>query len=486
MIEKIISISNVGSFSEYKPNSKYNWNGNFSKINLIYAANGSGKTTLATIFNSLSNINPQLLTLKQTINKSEAPNIKLKHSEFSNLTEYDGKKWNNNAKNILVFDIHFIEDYLFLSSISNEKNTKKLMSLILGAAGSNLKSRFSKLKKTEKSLCNQLNLLEKKGKSNLQIGILKNNLEQNLKARNKTLQDFKDISLPIFENYVNTTNKYLSRFTNNIKMKSLYTPSTKFPESIFNLNLVLEISGKPLRFKQPDYSKKEGNVKFALSEGDKNAVALSFFLAMSEILGVNDKIIVFDDPLSSFDHLRKTSTTNILAKLAQESKQFILTTHDINFAKALKEKLSFTKCLNLKISKDETTSFLSIHDIDFDTLSGYQKDLMTIKTYKATSLKTEEEKRKVVRCIRPILETIFKLKYYHEISHNEWLGDIISKIRKSEINSNLEKLKPILSDIIDLNDYSKKFHHSEQDNEIVNDLELSFFIELLEKTIIKI
>ena len=110
MIEKIISISNVGSFSEYKPNAKYNWNGHFSKINLIYAANGSGKTTLATIFNSLSNTNPQLLTLKQTINKSEAPNIKLKYSDFSNLTEYDGKKWNNNVKNILVFDIHFIED----------------------------------------------------------------------------------------------------------------------------------------------------------------------------------------------------------------------------------------------------------------------------------------------------------------------------------------------------------------------------------------
>lgn len=64
------------------------------------------------------------------------------------------------------------------------------MSLILGVAGSNLKNRFSKLKKNEKSLNYHLNILEK-GKPNLKIGILQNNLEQNLKAQNKTLQDFK-------------------------------------------------------------------------------------------------------------------------------------------------------------------------------------------------------------------------------------------------------------------------------------------------------
>lgn len=252
------------------------------------------------------------------------------------------------------------------------------------------------------------------------------------------------------------------------------------------MNLVLDINGKILRFKQPDFSKKEGNVKFSLSEGDKNAVALSFFLAMAEVKGIGDKVIFFDDPLSSFDYLRKTSTVNILSKLAQTAEQFILATHDISFAKALKEKLSFTSCLNLKIEKGNDTSFITTHDIDYETLSGYQKDLNTIKSYKNKILKTDEEKRKVIRCIRPIIETIFKIKYSEDISYNEWLGDIIGKIRKSKIGTNLEKLKPILPDIIDLNDYSKKYHHSEIDNETINDIELNFFIDLLQKTIIKI
>ena len=486
MIEKIISISNVGTFADYKPSPKYNWDGRLSKINLIYAPNGSGKTTLATIFNSLTNITPELLSLKQTINKTELPNVKLKVSSTSGLIEYNGKKWNNCVNNILVFDIHFIEDYLFLSSISNEKNTKKLLQLLLGSQGSLLRNKFFNLKKKHHNLTKQLSSLTGKNKPNKQIDVISDNLKQNEKAQATTIKLYSDIALPIFESYVSTTNKYLARFTNSIKIRHLYTTSKKFPESIFNPNLILEIDGKPLRFKLPDYSKKEGNVKFMLSEGDKNAVALSFFLANTELKGLNDKVVIFDDPLSSFDYVRKTSTVNILSKLAQESKQFILTTHDIYFAKAIKDKLSFASPHSLKIDKDSNTSFISKHDIDFDTLNGYQKDLIAIKTYKSISQKTEDEKRKVIRCIRPILETIFKIKYHDEIIYNEWLGDIIGKIRNSTQNSNLGNLKPLLPDLIDLNDYSKKYHHSEFDNEVINDAELDFFINLLLKCIPKI
>ncbi|WGL69891.1 AAA family ATPase [Elizabethkingia anophelis] len=486
MIEKIISISNVGTFSEYKPSQKYNWDGKLSKINLIYAPNGSGKTTLSTIFNSLSNVTPELLTLKQTINKKELPNVKLKCTGYTGINEYNGKKWNTCINNVLVFDIHFIEDYLFLSSISNEKNNKKLLFLILGKKGSALKSRFLNLKKKNKSLSIVLKSLQGTGKENQQIEVIKNSLQQNEFAQQKIIKEYSDYAFPIFEKYISTANKILSRFTNNITIKGLHINSAKSPEAIFNTNLILEVNGKTLRFKLPDYSRKEGNAKFTLSEGDKNAVALSFFLGMAELKGVGDKIIVFDDPLSSFDYLRKTSTVNVLSKIAQESLQFILTTHDITFAKALKDKLSFVTSLNLKIEKNSDTSFITSHDIDFETLSGYQKDLITIKSYKNNLVKTEEEKRKVIRCIRPILETIFKVKYNDDIVYNEWLGDIIGKIRKSSSNSPLNHLKTILPDIIDLNDYSKKYHHSEFDNEIINNAELDFFIDLLQKTILRI
>jgi wobble nucleotide-excising tRNase len=486
MIDKIISISNVGTFSDYKPSPKYNWDGKLSKINLIYAPNGSGKTTLATVFNSLSNITPELLNLKQTINKNELPNVRLKFSDIQSVIEYDGKKWTKNVSDILVFDIHFIEDYLFLSSISNEKNNKKLLFLILGQQGTLLKNRFLKLIKKHIHLTKLLSSLNNKQKQEKQLEVLKKDLQKNEIEQEKILREYYDLSFPIFEQYVLVANKYLNRFTNNITIKGFNSHNKKIVASIFNTDIVLEINGKTLRFKVPDFSKKEGNVKFSLSEGDKNAVALSFFLAMVEIKGVADKIIVFDDPLSSFDYIRKTSTVNILSKLAHDAKQFILMTHDINFAKEIKDKLSFTSCQNLKIDRDVISSFITTHDIDFDTLSGYQKDLITIKSFANIPIKSEEEKRKVIRCIRPILETIFKVKYHNDILYNDWLGDMIGKIRKSSDNSNLNLLKPLLPDLADLNDFSKKYHHAEYTNEAINEMELNFYVNLLQKTILRI
>lgn len=69
MIEKIISIENVGHFTNYTfSKSKDGWDGDYKKINVIYAPNGSGKTTLATIFKSISDTSINLDRLKKTFN----------------------------------------------------------------------------------------------------------------------------------------------------------------------------------------------------------------------------------------------------------------------------------------------------------------------------------------------------------------------------------------------------------------------------------
>lgn len=486
MIEKIVSIKNVGTFSNYSANSKYKWDGKFSKINVIYAPNGSGKTTLSTIFNSLTNIKPELLHLKQTLNQNESPEVKIKFEGQNNLVSYKGRKWGQAIHNILVFDIHFIEDFLFLSSITNEKNVKNLANLLLGTKGSTLRNRFKNLKKKNRTFTTQLDNLRLKNKANKNTLTLENNLKQNEIAIEKVLLEYTDYAFPIFKEYVESTNKYLSRFTNSIRVKSLITPSKKFDEAKFYVNLNLEIEGKTFRFKNPDFSKKEGSVKFTLSEGDKNAVALSFFLALIEIKGSSDKIIVIDDPLSSFDSNRKTSTINLLAKVALNCEQFIMLTHDIQFAKSIKEKLNFTSCLNLKIEKDSKSSILSKHDIDFETLSGYQKDIYTVKNYQSLINKTEADRRQVIRCIRPILETLIKTKYYEYFNYNDWLGDIISKVRKTDSNSAIGNLKFLLSDIIDLNDFTKKYHHSDSELNTIDDSELNFYLTLLEKLVLKI
>ena len=152
MINKIINIENVGTFKSYKSKSDRNWNGSFEKINLIYAPNGSGKTTLSTIFNSLSKNKPELVRLKQTIGSKSTPAISLTTSTVSGLISFKEKEWDNQVDNIEIFDVHFIEDFLFMSSVTQSKNSTKLLSLLLDKKGINLKNKHRNLLRKRRGL----------------------------------------------------------------------------------------------------------------------------------------------------------------------------------------------------------------------------------------------------------------------------------------------------------------------------------------------
>lgn len=52
MIEKILLIKNVGRFVDFQLKGSPEWNGSFSRVNVIYAPNGSGKITLTIILQS--------------------------------------------------------------------------------------------------------------------------------------------------------------------------------------------------------------------------------------------------------------------------------------------------------------------------------------------------------------------------------------------------------------------------------------------------
>ena len=135
--------------------------------------------------------------------------------------------------------------------------------------------------------------------------------------------------------------------------------------------------------------------------------------------------------------------------------------------------------VNLKILKSLSSSELTNHNIQFDTLSGFQKDLITMKNYLSSTSQTEQEKREVIRCIRPVIESIIKTKYFDVFNYNDWLGDIISKVKNSTGNESLSNLKPVYQDLIELNDFSKQFHHSENTPLLISNSELEFYIKLL-------
>jgi energy-coupling factor transporter ATP-binding protein EcfA2 len=66
-----------------------------------------------------------------------------------------------------------------------------------------------------------------------------------------------------------------------------------------------------------------------LSEGEQTALGLAGFFTEAEF-DVSKSAIVFDDPVTSLDHIRRDKVAERLAQLAKE-RQVIVFTHDVNF-----------------------------------------------------------------------------------------------------------------------------------------------------------
>jgi len=92
------------------------------------------------------------------------------------------------------------------------------------------------------------------------------------------------------------------------------------------------------------------SMKYSLSEGDKNALALAFFLAKLEAdENLAAKIIVFDDTVSNFDRNRMSKLLNQLITFGQKSRQLFFLTHNLRLGQEFirrveKKNLPITKC----------------------------------------------------------------------------------------------------------------------------------------------
>ncbi|HET6244214.1 MAG: AAA family ATPase [Bacteroidetes bacterium] len=300
----------------------------------------------------------------------------------------------------------------------------------------------------------------------------------------KTDKDAKQLlldnySTTIFANYSTKINQYLQAFAPYLEIRgldSVYVGSSKEPM----IKYALHINGNEIKLEDsPLFS----TFKYSLSEGDKSALALAFFLTKLEVDGnIQDKIIVFDDPVSSFDLNRKSTTISKLLHFAQQAKQLFVLTHNIIFAG---EFWKSTNQINLtnqcsKIEFVGNTGCIVEYHIDNDTLSSVLKDSTAIKNYLTNGCFIDQERRNIARCLRPALESYFHLKFFDLLLPSEWLGNFIDKVRNSITTDAYNRLLPEVAELTDINDYSKKYHHrhnTNSDSEPVTDAELRNYCE---------
>ncbi len=460
MIKKILSIKNYNKFLNFN-RTVSDWDCVFAKTNIIYAPNGSGKTSLSLMFKSLCDNSS--IEAKTSFESKSAAEIKLLGDDGKQFI-YSNKNWNRNHKNIEIFNSFYLEDNVYTISIEDKKSELNIFELSfpdearmirkelndvnreLSIIRGRIKNRKVRLKNENKDV-NKDVLYQKQVKEREE---LVSNVSEIKKRRHELIQ-------PKVNEYISNINRYLSSFSNDLK---IIDQKVVFPSNSNEIRLIygLKINNHEIHFSDRE-SSTSTSLKYYLSEGDKNALALSFFLAKMDIVpNAQDYIIVIDDPFTSFDTHRKQTTITQMVRMAHKVGQLFVFTHDLHFANDFCNALYDDVALKLQLCRKQDSYIFTNCDFKKSLMTGLSKDIVTLNKYLSEG--ETESLREVVRCIRPCIEGVFRLKYFSLVKDTQWLGDFIVMIRDAKKDSSLFRLKEYLPIIEELNDYSKIYHHS--------------------------
>lgn len=179
-----------------------------------------------------------------------------------------------------------------------------------------------------------------------------------------------------------------------------------------------------------------------LSHGDKNLLALAFFVAtLWNDPELDRKIIVVDDPVSSLDYDRKCATVGLFTDLRNEAglepKQLIILTHDRPLLKEIGKHPWFSdgKYLQL-VNAGKTLDGRKKSDMEDMNITDFlmSEDMKRQERIKHIAEDNDPIPPSALDDCRPILESLMKQKYWNElkqvIAERGSLGTFVDKLEE--------------------------------------------------------
>lgn len=393
------------------------------------------------------------LGINSTLPQLES-NLQFIQDNISKAKEYISKDIANKKENILDLVQINDETEFFLEQIKLELNKYNLKineinELIRTEKGTAGRGDIAELRMRKKNL----ELVKLRHYDNAIVGMCRNynNLIKEktrlTSEKTKKRQELDLYSETFMKDFKEDLNKQLERFGAGFRIMN---SSLDYKGGQPKVDYRLEINRceVPLRVSKIDVP----CFKNTLSEGDKTTLAFAFFVCkLKSLSDLNDRIIVIDDPITSLDFFRITQTVSELNRLASTAGQTFLFTHNEMLAKKFYDVSLKQDFYELEINN----GCIRRLEIDSITSIDYFKNYSILESYLNGAYDGDEIS--VARCIRPLLEGYLRVRYPKYFKANEWLGDFIKFIRNSDVAS----LKLLISELEDINEYSKKFHHED-------------------------
>ena len=266
----------------------------------------------------------------------------------------------------------------------------------------------------------------------------------------------------VMKPYQQRINKYLDAFNASFSItetKHAYSGgvATSSYQLVINNTAVDLGSGKT-----PAHSP---SFKNTLSAGDRTTLALAFFMAhLERDPAVATKLVVFDDPFNSQDAFRRRQTVLEIMKVAKKCAQVIVLSHDATFLKQVWDKSPKAERVALTIA-DHRAQGSKIMPVDLENACRGRTatDIDDLQSYLATGAGGVFD---IVRKMRVVLETHCRTTYPDSFCSDDWLGDMVQKIREG---GTAHPASALYEELDGVNDYTKQYHHGENTGDVTPD-----------------
>lgn len=282
------------------------------------------------------------------------------------------------------------------------------------------------------------------------------------------LDDYRQNVFPAYETAINT---YLQRFGAGFRIQgvspvNIRAGSTATYSVVVN-NVAVSVEA-------------DGGTSFRnmLSAGDRNTLALAFFLAVIDRdTNLAQMTIVIDDPMTSLDEHRALTTVQEIRRLGQRVQQVIVLSHSKPFLAQLWDGAPSNSRQALRIGRGPgSTSVIDAWDVTADMVDEHDKRVEEAQAYLIQSNPAVE--RDVAESLRPMLERYVRVAFPANFPPGGKLGQVV-QVSQQRLGGANELLSTAdTQELRDLLDYANRYHHDTNtawQTEIINDQELTRF-----------
>ncbi|CAL1518598.1 AAA family ATPase [Chitinophaga sp. MM2321] len=266
-----------------------------------------------------------------------------------------------------------------------------------------------------------------------------------------------------FSSYQTRINHYLGTvFKTHFRIDNVVHVPPQGRATQSKISYKLTIDGKDISFtpNQPFHAKE------CLSEGDKSTIALAFFLSKLDIdPNQHNKILIFDDPLSSLDTNRRTYTIGIIKHLFQHLKQIVVLSHNEYFLHEIGKDIALAHKCTLRIKENFAAKASEIEACDLNELvkTEYFKQIEALEGFRTNP--DHSIKDSVLGWLRNVLESHLRFKFYREIrsmTGQQTFGRLIMFLNTYPVTfRNNANRASIISSLNLINGVSWKTHHGD-------------------------